>query len=61
MIYGRWRWYLDEIVVKIGGERHHLWGRGIDHEGDVRESFVTKARDKKVAPRILTKAPKKHG
>jgi hypothetical protein len=61
MIYGRRRWYLDEIVVKIGGEWHHLWGRGVDHEGDVQESFVTKARDKKVAPKLLKKGQKRHG
>jgi putative transposase len=21
----RWRWYLDEVFVKINGERHYLW------------------------------------
>ena len=32
--------------MKINGEAHYLW-RGVDHEGDVLESFVTKRRDRK--------------
>ena len=35
----RWRWHLDEIFVKINGERHYLW-RAVDHEGDVLEGSV---------------------
>jgi|GEM_PF-1051440 hypothetical protein len=42
----RWQWHLDEVFVKINGERHYLW-RAVDHEGEVLESFVTKTRDKK--------------
>lgn len=56
----RWRWHLDEIFVKINGERHYLW-RAVDHEGEVLESFVTKTRDKKAALKFLRKAMKKHG
>jgi len=56
----RWRWHLDEIFVKINGERHYLW-RAVDHEGEVLESFVTKTRDKKAAMKFLKKAMKKHG
>src|SRR6056297_469432 len=56
----RWRWHLDEIFVKINGERHYLW-RAVDHEGEVLESFVTKTRDKKVALKFLKKAMRKHG
>ena len=26
-----WRWYLNEVFVKINGERHYLW-RAVDHE-----------------------------
>jgi len=29
----RWRWHLDEVFVKINGERHYLW-RAVDHEGE---------------------------
>jgi len=28
-----WRWHLDEVFVKINGERHYLW-RTVDHEDD---------------------------
>ena len=30
------RWHLDEMVVRIGGERMYLW-RAVDHEGEVLE------------------------
>jgi len=54
----RWRWHLDEMFVKINGERHYLW-RAVDHEGEILESFVTKARDKKAALTFLKKAMRK--
>ena len=60
MLSSRWRWHLDEMFVKINGERHYLW-RAVDHEGEVLESFVTKARDKKAALKFLKKAMRKHG
>ncbi len=55
-----WRWHLDEVFVKINGERHYLW-RAVDHEGEVLESFVTKRRDKKAALKFLRKTMKRHG
>ncbi|QLQ17712.1 MAG: IS6 family transposase [Exiguobacterium profundum] len=55
-----WRWHLDEVFVKINGEKHYLW-RAVDHEGEVLESFVTKTRDKKAALKFLKKALKRHG
>ena len=55
-----WRWHLDEVFVKINGERHYLW-RAVDHEGEVLESFVTKTRDKTAALKFLKKAMRKHG
>ena len=55
-----WRWHLDEVFVKINGERHYLW-RAVDHEGEVLESHVTKKRDKVAALRFLKKALKRHG
>jgi putative transposase len=55
-----WRWRLDEMFVRINGERHYLW-RAVDHEGEVLESFVTKTRDKKAALKFLMKAMKRHG
>jgi putative transposase len=51
---------LDEVFVKVNGERHYLW-RAVDHEGEVLESFVTKMRDRKAALKFLRKAMRKHG
>jgi len=56
----RWRWHLDEMFVKINGERHYLW-RAVDHEGEVLESFVTKRRNKSAALKFLRKAMRKLG
>ena len=54
-----WQWHLDEVFVKINGERHYLW-RVVDHEGEVLESFVTKTRDKKAALKFLKKTMRKY-
>ncbi len=56
----RWRWHLDEVFVKISGERHYLW-RAVDHEGEVLESYVTKTRDRQAALQFLKKTLRKHG
>ena len=56
----QWRWHLDEMLVKINGETHHLW-RVVDQEGEVLESFVTKTRDRQAALKFLRKAMRKHG
>ena len=56
----RWRWHLDEMFVKINGERHYFW-RAVDHEGEILDSYVTKRRDKKAALKFLKKAMRKHG
>ena len=58
--FRQWRWHLDEVYVKINGEMHYLW-RAIDQEGEVLESYVTKARDKKAALTFMKKALKRHG
>ena len=42
--YTHWRWRLDEVYVKINGQMHYLW-RAVDHEGEVLESFATKAEN----------------
>ncbi|MCZ8369955.1 MAG: DDE-type integrase/transposase/recombinase [Porphyrobacter sp.] len=39
---------------------HHL-RRAVDHEGRVRESYVTKTRDKQATLAFMTKALKRHG
>ncbi len=58
--YSNWQWRLDEVFVKINGERHYLW-RAVDHEGEVLESFVTKRRDRKAALKFLRQSMKQHG
>lgn len=58
--FRHWRWHLDEVFVKINGERHYLW-RAVDHEGEVLESFVTKKRDRFAALAFLKKALKRYG
>ena len=55
-----WKWHLDEVFVKINGERHYLW-RAIDHEGEVLESYVTKKRDKRAALKFIKKAIRRYG
>ena len=42
------------MFVMFNGVRHYLW-RAVDQEGEVLESFVTKARDKKAALKFLKK------
>ena len=56
----RWRWHLDEVFVRINGVQHDLW-RAVDHEGEVLEAYVSKARDKKAALTFLRKLMKRHG
>jgi hypothetical protein len=48
------KWHLDEVFVKINGERHYLWC-AVDHEGEVLESYVNKKRDKKAALKFMKK------
>ncbi len=58
--FRQWRWHLDEMYVKLGGEMVYLW-RAVDHEGEVLESYVTKKRDKSAALAFMKKALKRHG
>lgn len=32
--HSHWRWHLDEVSVRVNGERRYLW-RAVDHEGEV--------------------------
>ena len=54
----KWQWHLDEIFVKINGERHYLW-RAVDHEGEVLESFVTKTRESGIRQKSQAPATRK--
>jgi len=47
-------WYLDEVFVKIRGERHHLW-RAVDQDGDVIEILVQRYRNARAAGRFFRK------
>ena len=58
--WSNWRWYLDEVFVRINGERHYLW-RAVDHEGEVLEVFVTKRRDRRAALKFLKRTMKRYG
>lgn len=58
--FSNWRWHLDEMFVKINGERHYLW-RAVDHEGEVLEAIVTKRRDRKAALKVLKKLMRRYG
>ena len=58
--FNDWRWHLDEVFVRINGERHYLW-RAVDHEGEILESFVTRTSDKAAAMKFLNKSMRRHG
>jgi putative transposase len=48
------RWHLDEMVVRITGERMYLW-RAVDHEGEVVDMLVQCRRDSRAALRLMRK------
>ena len=58
--FRHWRWHLDEMYVKLNGEKVYLW-RAVDHEGEILESYVTKKRHKSAALVFMKKALKRHG
>ena len=59
-VFSRWQWHVDEVFVKINGERHYLW-RAVDHEGEVLESVVTKRRNKRAGLKMLRKLMRRYG
>ncbi len=54
------RWHLDEVFVKMGGDRRYLW-RAVDHEGVVLDAVVTRKREKKAAVNLFRRLMKKYG
>jgi len=58
--FSRWQWHVDEVFVKINGERYYLW-RAVDHEGEVLESVVSKRRNKRSALKMLRKLMRRYG
>ena len=53
-------WHLDEMVIRIGGERFWLW-RAVDHEGEILDMLVQRRRDTKAALRLMRKLIRKQG
>jgi putative transposase len=58
--FRQWKWHLYEVLVKTNAEMHCLW-RAIDHEGEVLEFYVTRARGSKAALKFMRKTLKRHG
>ena len=52
--YSNWQWHLDEVFVKIRGERHYLW-RAVDQDGDVIDILVQRNRNARAAKRFFRK------
>ncbi len=53
-------WHLDEVFVKIGGERHYLW-RAVDQDGDLIDILVQRYRNARAARRFFRKLLKRQG
>ena len=54
------RWHLDEMVVRIAGERMYLW-RAVDHEGEALDMLVQRRRDSRAGLRLMRKLLRKQG
>src|SRR3954452_18592499 len=52
------KWHLDEVAVKIAGQKHWLW-RAVDLDGIVLDILAQSRRDKRAAKRLLRKLLKK--
>ena len=53
-------WHLDEVFIKIQGERQYLW-RAVDQDSDVIDILVQPRRDQKAAKRFFRKLLKGQG
>ncbi|MCF1436979.1 MULTISPECIES: IS6 family transposase [Rhizobium/Agrobacterium group] len=54
------KWYLDEVVISIGGKKHWLW-RAVDQDGFVLDVLVQSRRNAKAAKRLMRKLLKGQG
>ncbi|MER7485060.1 IS6 family transposase [Streptomyces sp. NPDC126497] len=54
------RWHLDEVFVKINGERKYLW-RAVDQDGTVLDILVQNRRDTAAARRFFRRLLKRTG
>lgn len=48
------KWYLDEVVITIGGKKHWLW-RAVDQDGFVLDVLLQRCRDARAAKRLMRK------
>ena len=53
-------WHLDEMVVRINGQRMFMW-RAVDDEGEVLDVLVQKRRNRRAAERLLRKLLRRQG
>ncbi|MEV7864323.1 IS6 family transposase [Streptomyces hirsutus] len=53
-------WHLDEVFIKINGERNYLW-RAVDQDGNVLDILVQTRRDKAAARRFFRRLLKRTG
>ncbi len=58
--HSNWQWHLDEVFVKINGDRFYLW-RAVGHEGEVLECYASKRRNKATAKKFFIKTMRKDG
>lgn len=54
------KWYLDEVVIGIHGEKNWLW-RAVDQDGNSLELLVQSRRNTKAAKRFMRKLMKQYG
>ena len=54
------RWHLDEMLVRIDGQRMYLW-RAVDDEGEVLDMLVQQRRNKAAALKLLRKFLRNQG
>jgi len=52
--------YIDEVFVKIHGQRKYLW-RAVDQDGEVVDVFLQARRDGAAAKRFFKRLIRKHG
>ncbi len=54
------KWHLDEMEIKIDGEKHYLW-RAVDQQGQILDLLVQKRRNTQAAKKFFKKIIKKEG
>ncbi|MEV6002192.1 IS6 family transposase [Streptomyces griseomycini] len=54
------KWHLDEVFVRINGERKYLW-RAVDQDGNVLDILMQNRRDKAAARRFFRRLLKRTG